>query len=337
MISDIHRMNFYYQIITSNIEKNDVVLDVGTGTGVLACWAEKAGASSVIAIDHSDISLKMADTLAKANNCKNIQLMCGHSSQFNLEDNQPKVDVILHEQIGDILFDECMVSTISDLRERVLKPNGKIIPSKFYLFIEPVQISSNRRVSMMQNLKSHGLDFSCLQSLVKDQNEDPNYYHFRSSDPSIVDFFLTKPQPILEIDLHTIKDPLNDKVLKCRKNVNKAGRLDALVVYFSCYDTTANAEITSGPFNHRCAHWGFRLLRLSEKMVHLNEELNVTVNISNSSGSWENLQSWRWSVTKTGDPEPVEDDVGGVCDAGSGGSGGGVQFISMEELNKLRQ
>ena len=101
MIADTQRMNFYHAIIGTAVKAaakaaakagakaatcstGPVVLDVGTGTGVLAAWAEKAGASRVIAIDHSGATLELAATLVEANGCEKIEFMCGHSSQYGL-------------------------------------------------------------------------------------------------------------------------------------------------------------------------------------------------------------------------------------------------------------
>jgi protein arginine N-methyltransferase 1 len=39
--------------------------------------------------------------------------------------------VILHEQMGDYLFDEAMVTNVCDLRDRLLKRGGLILPSCF--------------------------------------------------------------------------------------------------------------------------------------------------------------------------------------------------------------
>lgn len=53
------------------------VLDMGTGTGVLAIIAEKLGAAEILAIDIEDWSVESTIENAKRNNCKNIEVLHG--------------------------------------------------------------------------------------------------------------------------------------------------------------------------------------------------------------------------------------------------------------------
>lgn len=53
------------------------VLDMGTGTGVLAIIAEKLGAGEVLAVDIEEWSVENAEENALRNQCKNIQFLCG--------------------------------------------------------------------------------------------------------------------------------------------------------------------------------------------------------------------------------------------------------------------
>lgn len=57
--------------------KEKSVLDFGTGTGVLAIYAEKLGASSITAIDNDEWSISNAAENIEQNNCSKINLMLG--------------------------------------------------------------------------------------------------------------------------------------------------------------------------------------------------------------------------------------------------------------------
>jgi len=66
------------QLIIENMEKlistETSVLDVGTGSGILAILAEKLKAEKIMAIDNDPVAIKNAIENAKANECKRIKL-----------------------------------------------------------------------------------------------------------------------------------------------------------------------------------------------------------------------------------------------------------------------
>ena len=70
-------------------EMPENVLDMGTGTGVLAIIAEKLGASSIVAVDIEDWSVENTIENAERNNCSKIKAICGdidtvENHHFNL-------------------------------------------------------------------------------------------------------------------------------------------------------------------------------------------------------------------------------------------------------------
>ncbi|HEX9543873.1 MAG TPA: 50S ribosomal protein L11 methyltransferase, partial [Pyrinomonadaceae bacterium] len=66
MIYDEHRVGAYRQAIERTVKEGDVVVDVGTGTGILAFLCLKAGAARVHAIDRSPV-INWARRLAETN------------------------------------------------------------------------------------------------------------------------------------------------------------------------------------------------------------------------------------------------------------------------------
>ena len=199
MLADGPRMAFYHAAIGRHIRPGDRVIDLGTGTGILAAWAARRGAAHVYAVDHSEI-LTYARMLAAANRIENVEFIAKHSTEFTTAE---PVDVILHEQMGDCLFDESMVANVADLRDRLLKPGGLILPSQFDLYIEPIKINDARVVPFIWELDVHGYEYSCLEP---SRPQHPGYYHLSCGDLNLVEHFLGEPQPVLSIDLHTVSE-----------------------------------------------------------------------------------------------------------------------------------
>ena len=290
MLADRPRMDFYHAAIERHIHPGDHVIDLGTGTGILAAFASRRGAARVHALDHSPI-LDHARTLAAANQIKNVDFISCHSSKFTLA---APVDVILHEQMGDFLFDEAMIPNVADLRDRLLKPGGRILPACFEFFCEPVQLNSARHVPFIWNLKVKGFDYS---SMEHERPQETGYYHLCGNDGALVDHFLGAPEPALRFDLHTVNEAELPHDLRFQRQVINAGRIDGLAVYFR---TTVDADLQLSTAPHdpgRAPHWGFRILRTEPADYAAGDRIDVQLEVSR----WHDLDTWRWchSLTPT--------------------------------------
>ena len=112
------------------------VADVGTGTGILARFAVRAGGKKVYAIEqHEEILLFAQRINAVEGADEAIELIHGDSRESVLKE---PVDVIVAELIGGIGNDEAMSPILEDARERFLKPGGRVIPNRVDVFICPV-------------------------------------------------------------------------------------------------------------------------------------------------------------------------------------------------------
>jgi type I protein arginine methyltransferase len=287
MLADQRRMAFYAAAISRHIQPGDRVVDLGTGTGILAALAARRGASKVYAIDHSEI-LSQARSLAKANGVRNVEFHSIHSTQFRTRE---PVDVILHEQMGDCLFDESMAANVTDLRDRLLKPGGLILPSLFDFYCEPIKVNDVRLVPFIWELEVQGYDFSCLE---RDRPQNPGYYHLASCDPGLIDHFLGDPEPALSIDLHTLDESALPREITITRTIVNAGRLDGYAVFFRArvdHDLT----LSSSPLDpNRAPHWGFRILRTDRDDFCVGDTIDVRLAV----GSWADPDSWRWSHVK---------------------------------------
>ena len=285
MLSDEHRMAFYHNAITRHIKPGDRVIDLGTGTGILAAFASRQGAAQVYAVDHSSI-IEHAKELAAENGIENVVFEDVHSTKFYLDE---PVDVILHEQIGDFLFDEAMVPNVCDLRDRLLKPGGLILPRQFELFCEPMTLHDDRRVPYIWELTDvYGFDFS---SMGRSRPQDPEYYRLVSCDLGVVKHFLGEPAPIVKVDLHTITESTLPLSVKFTRKVTNPGLLDGLVVFMKA-KVDDDLVLSSSPIDPgRAPHWGFRILRLDQSHAEIGDELEVTLTVTD----WSDPETWLWT------------------------------------------
>jgi protein arginine N-methyltransferase 1 len=297
MLADRPRMDFYAAAINRYVRPGARVIDLGTGTGILAALAARNGAGHVYAIDHSDI-LDQARTVAFANRLENVDFVSVHSTEFETDEY---VDVILHEQMGDGLFDEEMVANVTDLRDRLLKEDGLILPGEFDFFCEPVMIRDDRVVPFIWELKVHGYDYSSLRT---EKPDDPGYYRIASGDTDFVDHFLCQPEPIFEINLQTVNEATMPDDVSFSRTVVQAGRLDGYAVFFKAR-AGADLTLSSDPTDcNRAPNWGFRILRSPQENYEVGDVIETRLTI----GRWPDLDSWRWySVRREGGVQTVRE------------------------------
>jgi len=119
---------------------------------------------NIYAIDHSDF-ISIASKIAQHNNFNNIEFIQTNSRDFETE---VKFDALIHEQIGDYLFNENMIEKLLDLKNRLLKPNGRIFAGKFELYLEPVALKEEFNVPFIWENQIDGIDFTFLREYYEE-------------------------------------------------------------------------------------------------------------------------------------------------------------------------
>jgi len=281
MLADKVRIDTYYKGITRLVKPGDTVLDIGTGTGILSFFAARTGAKKVYAIDLSDI-ISTAKRVAAHNKIDNIEFIKTNSRDFVLDS---PVDVIVHEQIAPFIFEEYMVETICDVRDRLLKKDGIIIPSLFEFFIEPVKVKDSLHIPFIREQKIHDIDFTFLEAAPSDTKYHIIYYR----DGNFVDYLLCDPEPVYRFDLKNINPADIPKVFNYSRRVIRGGRLDGFVVYFRCIFDEETEFITSPIAPH--VHWRYGLIRVESEVYEKGQPIQFEL----KADSLKNISSWHWS------------------------------------------
>lgn len=107
-------------LIEKYVKENDVCLDLGTGSGILAIAASKLGAKSVNAYDIDPVAVRVAGENVNDNGITNI--VCGRSDLFAGVEEKT-YDLICANIVADII-----IRMLPDV-EKFLKPGGILITS----------------------------------------------------------------------------------------------------------------------------------------------------------------------------------------------------------------
>ncbi|KAG5180980.1 putative histonearginine methyltransferase [Tribonema minus] len=137
MLQDAVRTGTYQRAIVGNSAdfRGKVVLDVGTGTGILAFFAAQAGARKVYAVEASDMA-DVARKLVESNGMQAvIEVVKGKLEDITLPE---KVDIIVSEPIGFLLVHERMLETYIVARDKFLKPGGAMYPTAGTIVVTPI-------------------------------------------------------------------------------------------------------------------------------------------------------------------------------------------------------
>ena len=135
MLHDDRRTGDYLLALAEAVRPGDVVLDIGTGSGVLAVAAARAGARRVYAVEATDIA-EVAERVFAANGVEDtVTLVAGWSRQIELPE---PADLLVAEIIGNEPFEEEILETTLDARRRLLKPGARLVPHALTLLARPL-------------------------------------------------------------------------------------------------------------------------------------------------------------------------------------------------------
>ncbi|TMW57527.1 hypothetical protein Poli38472_003452 [Pythium oligandrum] len=169
MLQDHIRTSTYERAMLENSAdfKDKIVLDVGTGSGILAYFAVKAGAKHVYAVELSDMAHCARELLAANGLSDRITVIKGKMESVELPEH---VDIVVSEPMGFFLVHERMLETYVNAGKKWRRPNApfKMFPSIGTMFIAPFTDDSIYReqmskVAFWRQRDFYGLDLSVMR------------------------------------------------------------------------------------------------------------------------------------------------------------------------------
>ncbi len=233
MLNDRARTASYQQAIRETVTPGDVVVDVGTGTGVLAVTAALAGAGHVYAIEGSRMGRLAQQAFAANGLSDRITLVEGRSAHVDLPE---KADVLVSEIIGNDPLDEAILETTSDAVKRLLKPDARLIPESLRIYGLPVSIPAEWLAEHVFTAQAadrwqswYDMDFSVLTATAKQQSHSLFANTYKTRDwPR-----LSEPVLLAELDLQLANH--QEVETAAVVPVTESGELNGIIVFFETW------------------------------------------------------------------------------------------------------
>lgn len=217
MMQDYVRTATYQSAVLQNTTdfQDKVVLDVGAGTGILSFFAIQAGARKVYAIEASSMAVHCLELVRNNRFGDKMVVIAGKLEEIDIPE---KIDVIISEPMGYMLFNERMLESFIHAR-KWLKPGGKMYPTQGILFCAPftddaLYMEQLSKANFWYQQSFYGVDLCSLRSAAMEE-------YLRQPILDTFDVRLLMAQPVghttdfskaSETDLHKITIPLTFKL-----------------------------------------------------------------------------------------------------------------------------
>ena len=279
MLADDVRTSSFLKAIMATVERGDVVVDVGSGTGVLSLFAAMAGASRVYSIEREPI-IDVAREIASRNGFEeSIIFVEGSSLEVEIPE---RADVLITETIGNIGFDEGINTWVADAKERFLKPGAAIVPQRVDAVASLVSVPRDYATIERWSQPLLTLDFAPLRRIVL------NNVLWTDLSPAAI---CTPPAVVFGTDFSGAPESLSGGV---RVEALKDAVAHGIGLWFRS-NLTAGISITNEPPN-AVPSWEQGFLPLDEPVeVHAGEWVSFRVSSSGTGAEW----TWQVGSEKT--------------------------------------
>ncbi|CAF3627482.1 unnamed protein product [Rotaria sordida] len=254
MLQDYVRTSTYQRAILDNSIDfaGKVVLDVGTGSGILSFFAIQAGARKVYAVEASTMA-EFAKILIENNHLSSrIEVINGKIEDITLPE---KVDVLISEPMGYMLYNERMIESYIHAK-KFLKPNGKMYPTVGDLYVTPFTDESSYmeqigKANFWYQQSFYGVDLTALRDAALEE-----YFQQPLVDNFDIRICLATPIKYSVNYLHATEEDLYEINIPLSFEMTTAAVVHGLAFWFDIlFDGTSSQVWLSTSPTQPLTHW----------------------------------------------------------------------------------
>lgn len=160
MLADDARNVAYRNAIEANITEGDLVLDIGTGSGLLSMMAARAGAGKVVGCEVvNDLAVVAKRVIAKNGYADKIDVVNKYSGTIKVGEELPeKADLLVSEILDGAVIGEGVLASHRHAMKELVKPGGKVIPARTQCYLQLIDLPNRRPTWPIKEIE--GFDLS---------------------------------------------------------------------------------------------------------------------------------------------------------------------------------
>jgi predicted O-methyltransferase YrrM len=245
MLNDEERNQAFAAALRQQVRPGDHVLDIGSGSGLLAMLAVRAGAARVTSCEADPLLAAVARQVVESNGFSDvITIVPVRSTDLEVgRDLAEPVDLIVTEIVDCGLIGEGLLPTLRHARQRLLKPGGRLVPQAARVTGAVLSCPSARHLNSVQ-ATTLGLDLRAMNNL-----STPGHFPIRLG--TWPHTLLSEHAEIFHMDL--VEEPLVDGSRVLRLPITESAVADGLVAWFEL-DLAEGIRLNNAPINAG-SHW----------------------------------------------------------------------------------
>lgn len=132
MMNEPKRNLAYRDAIRQAVKPGDLVLEIGSGAGLLAMLAAEAGAERVVSCEMvKEVADEARAIVAQNGFADRVSIVSAHSRDLKVGEHLPRrADVLVSEILADDFVGEGVLPSLTDAIDRLITPEARIVPAR---------------------------------------------------------------------------------------------------------------------------------------------------------------------------------------------------------------
>ena len=256
MMNDDLRNGAYDRAICKAVKPDSLVLEIGTGSGLLAMMAARAGAKRVVTTEMVPLLAQKAREIVATNGYQQqVSVLCKKSNYLEIGVDLPeKADLLITETFDAGFLGEDAVVSVNHARKYLLKPDAVILPRGGTIFgtlLESRKLWEEGGVHEAAGFNLKPFNQFCETKSCKYVQ---NFPHRR----------LSRDFEIFDFDF--MGDPITEEVKEIPLKITHGGTLHAIIYWFRL-QLDEDITLETGIEDESCWMAEVKLLRDPVEMV----------------------------------------------------------------------